>query len=79
MGERLQEVRKRRGLTQRQLASESGVSLSLIRKPEQGDRTGAIGPERPRTLCATPTRRRWRWDGSPLRVTTSCRRSARSR
>ena len=37
-GKRLQEVRKRRGLTQRQLASESGVSLSLIRKLEQGER-----------------------------------------
>ncbi|MFI9650245.1 helix-turn-helix domain-containing protein [Streptomyces sp. NPDC052040] len=38
IGKRLQGVRKRRGLTQRQLASESGVSLSLIRKLEQGER-----------------------------------------
>ncbi|WP_416983984.1 helix-turn-helix domain-containing protein [Streptomyces sp. T028] len=38
LGKRLQEVRKRRGLTQRRLASESGVSLSLIRKLEQGER-----------------------------------------
>ncbi|MET9447754.1 helix-turn-helix domain-containing protein [Streptomyces cinerochromogenes] len=38
IGKRLQEVRKRRGVTQRQLASESGVSLSLIRKLEQGER-----------------------------------------
>ncbi|MEU3282962.1 helix-turn-helix domain-containing protein [Streptomyces antibioticus] len=38
IGERLKEVRKRRGMTQRQLASESGVSLSLIRKLEQGER-----------------------------------------
>jgi len=38
IGRRLQEVRKRRGMTQRQLASESGVSLSLIRKLEQGER-----------------------------------------
>ncbi|MFE7272819.1 helix-turn-helix domain-containing protein [Streptomyces sp. NPDC057623] len=38
IGKRLQEVRKRRGMTQRQLASESGVSLSLIRKLEQGER-----------------------------------------
>ncbi|WP_327697342.1 helix-turn-helix transcriptional regulator [Streptomyces sp. NBC_00459] len=38
LGKRLQEVRKRRGMTQRQLASESGVSLSLIRKLEQGER-----------------------------------------
>ncbi|MEU6375053.1 helix-turn-helix transcriptional regulator [Streptomyces sp. NPDC046909] len=38
VGKRLQEVRKWRGMTQRQLASESGVSLSLIRKLEQGER-----------------------------------------
>ncbi|MEU0818249.1 helix-turn-helix domain-containing protein [Streptomyces mirabilis] len=38
IGKRLQEVRKRRGMSQRQLASESGVSLSLIRKLEQGER-----------------------------------------
>ncbi|WP_335755860.1 helix-turn-helix domain-containing protein [Streptomyces malaysiensis] len=38
VGKRLQEVRKRRGMTQRQLASASGVSLSLIRKLEQGER-----------------------------------------
>ncbi|WKX70535.1 helix-turn-helix domain-containing protein [Streptomyces sp. XD-27] len=38
VGERLREIRKRRGLTQRELASESGVSLSLIRKLEQGER-----------------------------------------
>ncbi|WP_062206490.1 helix-turn-helix domain-containing protein [Streptomyces sp. NBRC 109706] len=38
-GERLQVIRKRRGLTQRGLADESGVSLSLIRKLEQGERT----------------------------------------
>jgi transcriptional regulator with XRE-family HTH domain len=37
-GERLQSVRKRRGLTQRELAESSGVSLSLIRKIEQGER-----------------------------------------
>jgi transcriptional regulator with XRE-family HTH domain len=36
IGERLQGVRKRRGLSQRELASASGVSLSLIRKLEQG-------------------------------------------
>ncbi|GAB3164389.1 hypothetical protein GCM10027059_20420 [Myceligenerans halotolerans] len=29
LGKRLREVRKRRGLTQRELASESGTSLSL--------------------------------------------------
>ncbi|WP_405181543.1 helix-turn-helix domain-containing protein [Nocardia sp. NBC_01377] len=38
LGERLQAVRKRRGLTQRELAESSGVSLSLIRKIEQGER-----------------------------------------
>ncbi|MFI1762448.1 helix-turn-helix domain-containing protein [Streptomyces sp. NPDC020800] len=38
IGKRLQDVRKRRGMTQRQLASESGVSVSLIRKLEQGER-----------------------------------------
>ncbi|WP_314223038.1 helix-turn-helix transcriptional regulator [Streptomyces zaehneri] len=38
IGRRLQEVRRRRGMTQRQLASESGVPLSLIRKLEQGER-----------------------------------------
>lgn len=38
LGERLQSVRKRRGLTQRELAQVSGVSLSFIRKIEQGER-----------------------------------------
>ncbi|MRH86056.1 helix-turn-helix domain-containing protein [Nocardia sp. SYP-A9097] len=38
LGERLQSVRKRRGLTQRELAEVSGVSLSFIRKIEQGER-----------------------------------------
>jgi transcriptional regulator with XRE-family HTH domain len=37
-GERLKEGRKRRGLSQRELADTSGVSLSLIRKLEQGER-----------------------------------------
>ncbi|MYV45766.1 helix-turn-helix transcriptional regulator [Streptomyces sp. SID2888] len=37
-GERLREVRKRRGLSQRELSELSGVSLSLIRKLEQGER-----------------------------------------
>ncbi|TQM26476.1 helix-turn-helix domain-containing protein [Nocardia bhagyanarayanae] len=41
LGERLQSVRKRRGLSQRELAQESGVSLSLIRKIEQGERDDA--------------------------------------
>ncbi|MDT0341577.1 helix-turn-helix domain-containing protein [Streptomyces litchfieldiae] len=38
IGERLKEARKRRGLSQRELADASGVSLSLIRKLEQGER-----------------------------------------
>ncbi|MFI6960002.1 helix-turn-helix domain-containing protein [Nocardia sp. NPDC050408] len=38
LGERLQSVRKRRGLTQRQLAQASGISVSLVRKIEQGER-----------------------------------------
>lgn len=37
IGARLRETRKRRGLSQRELATASGVSLSLIRKLEQGD------------------------------------------
>ncbi|WP_433665707.1 helix-turn-helix domain-containing protein [Nocardia sp. CA-136227] len=38
LGQRLQSVRKRRGLTQRELAANSAVSVSLIRKIEQGER-----------------------------------------
>ncbi|MEU3755127.1 helix-turn-helix transcriptional regulator [Streptomyces olivoreticuli] len=38
IGRRLHDVRKRRGLSQRELATASGVSLSLIRKLEQGER-----------------------------------------
>ncbi|MEU5613812.1 helix-turn-helix domain-containing protein [Streptomyces sparsogenes] len=37
IGARLREIRKRRGLSQRDLATASGVSVSLIRKLEQGD------------------------------------------
>lgn len=37
-GQRIREVRKRRGLSQRELADASGVSLSMIRKLEQGER-----------------------------------------
>jgi len=44
VGDRLREVRKRRGMTQRDLARQSRVSLSLVRKVEQGDhaRVGAV-------------------------------------
>ncbi|MFF3847936.1 helix-turn-helix domain-containing protein [Streptomyces sp. NPDC002328] len=38
LGERLRDTRKRRGLSQRELSELSGVSLSLIRKLEQGER-----------------------------------------
>ncbi|MFY4722684.1 helix-turn-helix domain-containing protein [Streptomyces sp. LaBMicrA B280] len=38
LGERLRDTRKRRGLSQRELSERSGVSLSLIRKLEQGER-----------------------------------------
>jgi len=37
LGERLASIRKRRGLTQRELATVSGMSVSLIRKIEQDD------------------------------------------
>lgn len=37
IGTRIREIRKRRGLTQRELSHASGVSLSLIRKLEQGE------------------------------------------
>lgn len=40
-GKHVKEVRKRRGLTQRELADSSGVSLSVIRKLEQGERSTA--------------------------------------
>lgn len=36
LGDRLQSVRKRRGLTQAELAAEASVSVSLIRQLEQG-------------------------------------------
>ncbi|WP_251141204.1 helix-turn-helix domain-containing protein [Streptomyces sp. McG6] len=38
---KVKDARKRTGLTQRQLAEHSGVSLSTIRKLEQGERSGA--------------------------------------
>ncbi|WP_072486757.1 helix-turn-helix transcriptional regulator [Streptomyces atratus] len=41
LGDRLRDVRKRRGMTQQGLARESGVSVSLIRKLEQGERQDA--------------------------------------
>jgi transcriptional regulator with XRE-family HTH domain len=38
LGERIASVRKRRGLSQRERAELSGVSVSLLRKLEQGER-----------------------------------------
>ena len=38
LGDRLASIRRRRGLTQRELASRSGVSYSLIRQVERGER-----------------------------------------
>ncbi|MFJ2212751.1 helix-turn-helix domain-containing protein [Streptomyces sp. NPDC101062] len=40
-GRSLKDVRKRRGLTQRELSAASGVSVSIIRKLEQGERDSA--------------------------------------
>jgi transcriptional regulator with XRE-family HTH domain/alkylhydroperoxidase/carboxymuconolactone decarboxylase family protein YurZ len=38
IGDRVRDARRRRGLTQRELADLSGMSLSLVRKLEQGER-----------------------------------------
>ncbi|QDL75299.1 helix-turn-helix domain-containing protein [Streptomyces malaysiensis subsp. malaysiensis] len=59
IGSSLRKVRKRRGLTQRGLADISGVSLSLIRKLEQGE----IADTRMETAHRL---------ASALRVPTSC-------
>ncbi len=40
-GKKVKEARKRNGLTQTELATHSGVSVSTIRKLEQGERSGA--------------------------------------
>ncbi|MFF2845039.1 helix-turn-helix domain-containing protein [Streptomyces sp. NPDC058001] len=40
-GKKVKQARKLRGLTQRELADHSGVSISTIRKLEQGERDGA--------------------------------------
>jgi transcriptional regulator with XRE-family HTH domain len=40
LGDRVREARKLRGLTQRELAAASGLSVSLVRKLEQGDYGG---------------------------------------
>lgn len=50
IGERVQEVRKRRGLTQRELARATGLSLSTITKLEQG-KYGDLRMETARTIA----------------------------
>ncbi len=52
IGDRLRDARKQRGLTQRDLAQLSGLSLSLIRKLEQDERND-IRIETARTLAAS--------------------------
>lgn len=51
IGDRLREARKRRGLTQRELARQSGVSVSLIRKLEQGDYDNGVRLETVRKMA----------------------------
>lgn len=51
LGARLREARKRRGLTQRELARLSGVSVSLIRKLEQGDYDNGLRLETVRKIA----------------------------
>jgi transcriptional regulator with XRE-family HTH domain len=51
IGARLRESRKRRALTQRELARSAGVSLSLIRKLEQGDYDNGLRLETVRKMA----------------------------
>jgi transcriptional regulator with XRE-family HTH domain len=51
-GDRVREARKQRGLTQRGLAGRSGVSVSLIRKLEQGDYPAQVRLETLHKLAA---------------------------
>src|SRR5713226_7693292 len=54
LGQRIASVRKRCGLTQRELAEASGLSVSLIRKLEQGERDdGGIRLETAHKLAIT--------------------------
>jgi transcriptional regulator with XRE-family HTH domain len=53
IGDRLREARKRRGLTQRELARQSGASVSLIRKLEQGDYDNGVRLETVRKMAVT--------------------------
>jgi transcriptional regulator with XRE-family HTH domain len=65
IGDRVREARKRRGLTQRELAAASEVSVSLVRKLEQGNYGGSLRLETAHRLAVT------------LEVTTSALISAR--
>jgi transcriptional regulator with XRE-family HTH domain len=51
IGSRLRDARKRRGLTQRELARLAGVSVSLVRKLEQGDYDNGLRLETVRRLA----------------------------
>src|SRR5215470_4038037 len=42
IGARIRDARRRRGLLQRELARDAGVSVSLVRKLEQGDYDGGL-------------------------------------
>ena len=51
IGDRLRDARKRRGLSQRELARQSGVSVSLVRKLEQGDYDNGLRLETVRKMA----------------------------
>src|SRR5579875_1011287 len=51
VGARVQHIRKRRGLTQQELAGSAGVSVSLVKKLEQGERAD-VRVETARKLAA---------------------------
>lgn len=51
IGARIRDARKRRGLTQRELARLSGVSVSLVRKLEQGDYDNGLRLETVRKMA----------------------------
>src|SRR5436305_369667 len=63
LGDRLRSIRKRRGLTQQELADRSGVSVQLVRLLEQGEQ------ERTRTETAGKLATALRVETSALIVT----------
>ncbi|WP_016909042.1 helix-turn-helix domain-containing protein [Streptomyces xiaopingdaonensis] len=75
IGERMREIRKRRGMTQRELATSSGVSLSLVRKLEQGEYTDTRMETARRFAHAlrVPTGRLLRRDADPADSATADR------